>query len=379
MSLEAAAEDESFWAAAEGAKVRVFRALQAVFPAAHFTPNSVICERLTDGATNVLFKCSFEDAAAKTQPKLPPTCLVRFYGRQTERLIDREAEIAIFRFLSAERFFPAFYGAFKGGVVYAFVPGVALTTRSVRQAPIAAAIAAHVAAWHCALHAECVVPRDDAFVQRFVRRCRASLQAFGERWTAPANQAAYDAMQRADVVPSAAAIDAFLAEAVEAARERRFPVVFCHNDLLPGNIVLTPDDRVTFIDFEYAAYNFRGFDICNHWVEYAGMTADTCYDDSFPDETLQRDWIAAYLRAADGLAAAAAATGKNGGLFPETAPFEARVEALRVETLHFRPLVHLFWGLWALVQAEHSPIDFGYMKWAEKRLLQFRKHSRNVL
>ena len=30
-------------------------------------------------------------------------------------------------------------------------------------------------------------------------------------------------------------------------------------------------DSVSFIDFEYASYNPRGFDIGNHFNEYAGM------------------------------------------------------------------------------------------------------------
>ena len=69
--------------------------------------------------------------------------------------------------------------------------------------------------------------------------------------------------------------------------------MFCHNDLLHKNIIkdkgnlssLTAAvslatnlhfslfiafDTVSFIDFEYASYNPRGFDIGNHFDEYAG-------------------------------------------------------------------------------------------------------------
>ena len=40
-----------------------------------------------------------------------------------------------------------------------------------------------------------------------------------------------------------------------------------------GNILLTsnpkkPSDLVSLIDFEYASYNYRGFDLANHFCEW---------------------------------------------------------------------------------------------------------------
>jgi thiamine kinase-like enzyme len=70
--------------------------------------------------------------------------------------------------------------------------------------------------------------------------------------------------------------DAMAAEvdAVEALCARtRSPVVFCHNDLLPGNILAmdvgdetelatlpAEELRLQLIDFEYGCYSHRGFD-----------------------------------------------------------------------------------------------------------------------
>ena len=51
------------------------------------------------------------------------------------------------------------------------------------------------------------------------------------------------------------------------------PAVFAHNDLLAGNILLDKvNDKVYLIDFEYGGTNYRGFDIANHWNEWAGGT-----------------------------------------------------------------------------------------------------------
>lgn len=50
------------------------------------------------------------------------------------------------------------------------------------------------------------------------------------------------------------------------------PVVFSHNDLLLGNIIYSEDNhRVTFIDYEYSAFNYQAYDIGNHFAEFVGM------------------------------------------------------------------------------------------------------------
>lgn len=49
------------------------------------------------------------------------------------------------------------------------------------------------------------------------------------------------------------------------------PVVFCHNDMQEGNILLVKDcspPRLVLIDFEYCSYNYRAFDLANHFLEW---------------------------------------------------------------------------------------------------------------
>ena len=52
------------------------------------------------------------------------------------------------------------------------------------------------------------------------------------------------------------------------------PLVFAHNDLLSGNIMVPLDRaqeaeaaRMTFIDFESADWAPRGYDLANHFCE----------------------------------------------------------------------------------------------------------------
>ena len=50
------------------------------------------------------------------------------------------------------------------------------------------------------------------------------------------------------------------------------PVVFSHNDINTGNILVKEDlkdsDPVVLIDYEFASYNYRGFDLANHFNEW---------------------------------------------------------------------------------------------------------------
>jgi thiamine kinase-like enzyme len=49
-----------------------------------------------------------------------------------------------------------------------------------------------------------------------------------------------------------------------------FETVLCHNDVLSGNVLLSEagtneDPKITLIDYEYSCYNYRAFDIANHF------------------------------------------------------------------------------------------------------------------
>ena len=62
--------------------------------------------------------------------------------------------------------------------------------------------------------------------------------------------------------------------------------VLAHNDLLSGNMLYTPSPnsdhrKLVLIDFEYSGYNYRAWDIANHFCEAAGFEAD--FEKDFPD------------------------------------------------------------------------------------------------
>ena len=53
--------------------------------------------------------------------------------------------------------------------------------------------------------------------------------------------------------------------------------------------------NLTLIDYEYCMYNFRAYDIANHFNEYAGFDGD--YSRWFPSEEQQIKFINWYLYA----------------------------------------------------------------------------------
>ncbi|KAG0061040.1 hypothetical protein BGZ92_006564, partial [Podila epicladia] len=81
------------------------------------------------------------------------------------------------------------------------------------------------------------------------------------------------------------------------------PIVFAHNDTQYGNILQTldPTHELVVIDFEYAGYNTRGFDIGNHFCEwmadYHSARPSLMHQDRYPSKQEQLNFLEAYMEA----------------------------------------------------------------------------------
>ena len=80
-------------------------------------------------------------------------------------------------------------------------------------------------------------------------------------------------------------------------------VVFSHNDVNTGNILLKHDKgQLIFVDYEFSAYNYRAFDIANHFNEwtYDYSKAEFPYyrhnRSSYPSPPEQVEWLRTYLQ-----------------------------------------------------------------------------------
>lgn len=316
--------------------------------------NDYTLEELADGVTNKLYKCIILVSGL--------IVLLRLYGKGTENFIDRQAEVKIIKFLVEMGDFPAFFGVFPGGMAYGYIEGKALSTSQMSLPEVWTQIATRLAFWHSNIHPPISKETAGSFIFDFIKNCLKTAKSSKKT----PKSLDINSILTTDLLKE---IKTFLEEARRIIEQKPldFPIAFCHNDLLAGNIVLSIDNtKISFIDFEYAHYNYAAYDICNNWVEYAGM-GDTCnYDESFPSISLQKSWLTVYL------------TNTNAIDYKFKINDEL-VEEWRSKILFFLPLTHLFWASWALVQANNSSIDFDYVGWAWKRIEQFKKTSFLVL
>jgi ethanolamine kinase len=132
---------------------------------------------------------------------------------------------------------------------------------------------------------------------------------------------------------------------------------------LSGNVIVQPcsTDGVTtvnFIDYEYATPSPAAFDIANHFAEWGGFE---CEHHLLPTRSQRRDFIREYVRS------------YFTHLGDDMSQFDEGAETGRLfdEVDVFRGVPGFYWGIWALIQAKISQIDFDYASYAEIRLGEY--------
>jgi ethanolamine kinase len=152
--------------------------------------------------------------------------------------------------------------------------------------------------------------------------------------------------------------------------------VFAHCDLLSGNVIIEPVPSsasasrrssssdgseevetaatVSFIDYEYTSPAPAAFDIANHFAEWGGFDCDFTV---LPTRSVRRAFLREYLRSYN--------------LHMNRAYKEAELDELFEQVDRFRGVPGFYWGIWALIQAQISLIDFDYASYAEIRLGEY--------
>ncbi|KAJ2540483.1 hypothetical protein EV175_006228 [Coemansia sp. RSA 1933] len=86
-------------------------------------------------------------------------------------------------------------------------------------------------------------------------------------------------------------------------KEASSPVVFTHNDLINGNILrLDSTGELVLTDYEYAGYNYRGFDIANHFFTWMYNFSDPKQShimnlERYPTVEQRHNFLNAYVQA----------------------------------------------------------------------------------
>lgn len=344
------------------------RVLDVVRPS--WRADELRCTRFDAGITNTLVGfCRTADAERSDM------VLLRVYGDNTEIVIDRADEKRNMLVLHAVGCAPPLYACFGNGLAYGFVSGSPIDRDQVRAPPITGLICEEMAKMH-AIPLSAVLGGDgdgsrppSAPPPPLFAKMRSFLDHYPVRGFE-------DALKQATFVAAAipprdelAAQLALLEQAVGRRCAADCRVVFCHNDLLLNNIIYDRAGggagRIAFIDYEYGGPNPDAYDIGNHFCEYAGV--DDADFARYPDRSYQLDWIRQYLRCRRRLAPADdRATGGD-----DEDVDEASALRLCAAANKYALCAHLFWGLWCLVQAQYSRIDFDYLSYGGQRFAEY--------
>jgi len=175
---------------------------------------------------------------------------------------------------------PSLYGRFNNGLVYGFIPGEVLSVADLSDPSKSSLIAKNLAVWHGVDIAGEKIPNLFITLKKWLKEVSKS----------------YDRLEIGGKLQKALDVEKLNKELILLEQELievNSPIVFCHNDLLYANIIYDETaDKVSFIDYEYASYRYRGYDIGNHFCEFAGLDCDYSL---YPDKNFQMQWLRHYL------------------------------------------------------------------------------------
>jgi ethanolamine kinase len=124
-----------------------------------------------------------------------------------------------------------------------------------------------------------------------------------------------------------------------------------------GTAIPEGKEVVSFIDYEYATPSPAAFDIANHFAEWGGFD---CEHHLLPAKSQRLDFIQEYIKSYFSFRSDNPHVDKH-----------VEVQKLFDEVDVWRGIPGFYWGIWALIQATISQIDFDYASYAEVRLGEY--------
>ncbi|XP_057290691.1 ethanolamine kinase 1-like isoform X2 [Hydractinia symbiolongicarpus] len=248
--------------------------------------------------------------------------LVRIYGSKTELIIDRAQELRNFQELSRCSAAPPLYCTFQNGYCYRYLEGKVLGVEDFKNPVILNLCAKYIAKLHS-------LRLSDEYLKQ--HKMESTLFSTMRKYInlIPAEYESKEKQERfLSAVPSKKDLlgEVSVIEEAVSKLEKKM-ITFCHNDLLCANFIFDEyEEEIHCIDYEYGCPNYAAYDIANNFNEFAGI-----------NRAVQK----------------------------------ADVDGLYVQVNQFSLASHLFWGIWALVQAHVSQIDFDYMEYG---ILRFNEY-----
>ena len=244
-------------------------------------PEDFKIEVLKGGITNSIYKC--------LRVNYPPV-LVRIYGAKSEAVINRQRERILVNAYSRDGFGTKIYGRFANGSIEGFLEGSCPAPREmITDAALSRLIGAQLAKMH---KLEADIPKQASYfttVEAWLKVAKSK-----GKYEDAKQQAIFEQINLPRIEELFAGFKAQItAQELKHGGEPNKFIVLSHNDLLSGNVLYDRENqKVNFVDFEYGSYNYRAFDLANHFCECCGFE---CEWENLPTPEQQRNFIRAYL------------------------------------------------------------------------------------
>ncbi|KAJ1359822.1 hypothetical protein KIN20_018635 [Parelaphostrongylus tenuis] len=342
---------------------------------------------ITGGMSNLLFLVELAANVESVGTEARQALLRIQCQTELDKLVS---ESVVFTLLSERSLGPKLLGVFPGGRFEQFIPSRPLRCREISLPAIGRLIAAMLAKIHTL---DVPIPKEPE-VMTYARGWLAKFQQ-STRGAMPIDIRCTAARLPSNSYPLSVTCD-------ELGKELDFVEEFLVKSGSPeGNILLfdgydiaddgcinarsgnvNAADPLALIDFEYCSYNYRGFDLGNHFSEYGyDYNCDEApyykiYGEMFEVTQERQSFCAAYLDEVYKMRD----SGQNPN-FPSdlvTGNRDVDLSRLITESTLFMAVADIFWSCWALANAENSLINFGYDSFARDRLALYY-HQKKAL
>jgi ethanolamine kinase len=291
--------------------------------------------------------------------------------------------------LASHKLAPPLLARFNNGLLYRFIPGKVCSPSDLRRPEIWRGIAQRIAEWHATLPISVVLKRRNSLIHQAdgtVVTSKIDHLPSPNIWTV--TQGWTDALpektdeERSKKLRLQKELNWLIDELGDGPGFDNQALVYGHCDLLSANVIVRPQSTqdqspysssasspttaastaaselppayVNFIDYEYATPCPAAFDISNHFAEWGGFDCDMSV---LPTRSQRRDFLTTYIHSYNSY---------RGREFKEE-----ELEQLMAEVDRFRGAPGFYWGVWALIQATISQIDFNYAEYADLRLSEY--------
>ncbi|XP_036904570.1 choline/ethanolamine kinase isoform X2 [Sturnira hondurensis] len=208
-------------------------------------PEELRVDPVSGGLSNLLFRCALPDHLPSVGEE-PREVLLRLYGAILQGVDSLVLESVMFAILAERSLGPQLYGVFPEGRLEQYIPSRPLKTGDLREPVLSAAIATKMARFH---GMEMPFTKEPRWLFGTMERYLKQILDLP-----PTGRPQVNLLEMYSLKEEMGNLRKLLASTPS-------PVVFCHNDIQEGNILLLSEpenaDSIMLVDFEYSSYNYR--------------------------------------------------------------------------------------------------------------------------